>query len=742
MSRSQPININKNILETYDDLELLDDLSCSIIIDHKKDFGTTPPEKDYIQTKLNTIYPKSNGKWIDSKIILKCQLCSVSFGFFIRKHHCRACGRVFCDTCCHKKIKIPENFITRPKEDTTFSQTISNTMKWFISGNDDLVCQECYNKIDRLNKITNLIRICEYLDFESLNTILFLSNNWYNAGIHQLSKFREIQYLDPHALFTNWQKNIVWLSRELFIGHNIIMIIKSGLQLFYEKEDSKILKEIFILISKKNKVISCRKAMCSRKCNIGYDFLDFLELLKFVSILEQKKRLLWYSKELQNLVSVILKHINSIEYQSNSRNELTDKIKYVTPLLCSIFSLICNVKEERINFNFMIKIFDTIFDHPVKVENLTLELKYLETVPHNSIGIINFIKFMKSYIHQKSIDIQKNIQSMIMFFEYMCKNYSNLEILLSDPISYPLDLSYKITKIIKIEVLKSNTSPLLVFATITKNDISREVKFIIKKDTQLRKECIVACLIKLLQDRLYHQALRKRVKMFDKIPTYQIIVLTSEMGIIEFVEESLTLRMVGNKGLTLQNYILDNNLKELVDNTKRRFMQSLAISCCISYILGLGDRHLDNIMINKKGQLFHIDYGYLMDNPITSLLTAPVIKITPVMIDFLGGTEGLYYKEFTEYIIQIYDLMRLYKNLIINYYEMLGNEKFVDWIIFKEKLESRFLYGLNWKDVQVTLINEIETSNSNLSAFGDFCHNTRQSISEIFSGFTPPTRRT
>lgn len=354
------------------------------------------------------------------------------------------------------------------------------------------------------------------------------------------------------------------------------------------------------------------------------------------------------------------------------------------------FCFICNLKEDKINLKFIIKIFDIIFDDPIKVENLSLELKYIETVPHNYIGIINFIKFMKSYINEKNIDIQKNIQSMITFFIYLSKNYNNIEITFSDPISYPLDMSYKIIKINKIEVLKSNTSPLLVFATITKNDIDKNVKFIIKKDSQLRKECIVACIIKLLQDRLYHQALRKRIKMFDKIPTYQIIVLTSELGIIEFVEESLTLRMVSNKGLTLQNYILDNNLKELVDTTKRRFMQSLAISCCISYILGLGDRHLDNIMINKKGQIFHIDYGYLMDNPFTSLLTAPVIKVTPVMIDFLGGIEGVYYKEFTEYIIQIYDLMRLYKNLIINYYEMLGNEKFVDWNVFKENWKADF----------------------------------------------------
>ena len=376
--------------------------------------------------------------------------------------------------------------------------------------------------------------------------------------------------------------------------------------------------------------------------------------------------------------------------------------------------------------------FDIIFNDDTKVKNLALELNYIETLNTQDLGVLNFISFTSCYICRKNTDIEKNIQTMKMVINQIYKNSKkSLEISLDEPILYPLDLSYRITKIIKIDKINSNTSPLLIYATVTndKNE-SKNIKFIIKKDKWLRKERIVSCLITLLQDRLYQQALRKRIQIFDKIPTYQIIVLTTEIGIIEFVEDSLTLRMVSKSGLTLQNYILENNPRELVDTTKRRFMQSLAISCCISYILGLGDRHLDNIMINKKGQLFHIDYGYLMDNPLTSILTSPNIKITPVMIDFLGGTEGLYYKEFTEYIIKIYDIMRLYKNLIINYYKMLDDEKFVEWKVFKEKLENRFLSGLQWKDIQITLINELETSN--LTEFGDLCHNTKQSFFDIF----------
>lgn len=32
------------------------------------------------------------------------------------------------------------------------------------------------------------------------------------------------------------------------------------------------------------------------------------------------------------------------------------------------------------------------------------------------------------------------------------------------------------------------------------------------------------------------------------------------------------------------------------------------------YVLDIGNRHSDNIMIRKNGQLFHIDFGHFLGN--------------------------------------------------------------------------------------------------------------------------------
>ena len=44
---------------------------------------------------------------------------------------------------------------------------------------------------------------------------------------------------------------------------------------------------------------------------------------------------------------------------------------------------------------------------------------------------------------------------------------------------------------------------------------------------------------------------------------------------------------------------------------RNAFLQSLAASSAVHYVLGVGDRHLDNYMFNERtGRLMAIDYGH------------------------------------------------------------------------------------------------------------------------------------
>uniref|UniRef100_A0A5F8GLB5 phosphatidylinositol-4,5-bisphosphate 3-kinase n=1 Tax=Monodelphis domestica TaxID=13616 RepID=A0A5F8GLB5_MONDO len=77
-------------------------------------------------------------------------------------------------------------------------------------------------------------------------------------------------------------------------------------------------------------------------------------------------------------------------------------------------------------------------------------------------------------------------------------------------------------------------------------------------------------------------------------------------------QDMLTLQMLRLMDLLWKEAGLD--LRDDLDRAIEEFTLSCAGYCVASYVLGIGDRHSDNIMVRKTGQLFHIDFGHILGN--------------------------------------------------------------------------------------------------------------------------------
>ncbi|PFH58477.1 hypothetical protein XA68_13619 [Ophiocordyceps unilateralis] len=64
-------------------------------------------------------------RWQPDAEVTYCPICNAQFSIFVRKHHCRKCGRVVCNSCSPHRIIIPHQYIVRaPGSDVPTSTSL------------------------------------------------------------------------------------------------------------------------------------------------------------------------------------------------------------------------------------------------------------------------------------------------------------------------------------------------------------------------------------------------------------------------------------------------------------------------------------------------------------------------------------------------------------------------------------------------------------------------------------------
>jgi len=69
------------------------------------------------------------GSWTKDSEATECKLCKKEFNIARRKHHCRNCGGIFCDSCSDNKMKLPSSSKPLRVCDTCYTLLIKKQSK-------------------------------------------------------------------------------------------------------------------------------------------------------------------------------------------------------------------------------------------------------------------------------------------------------------------------------------------------------------------------------------------------------------------------------------------------------------------------------------------------------------------------------------------------------------------------------------------------------------------------------------
>ena len=228
-----------------------------------------------------------------------------------------------------------------------------------------------------------------------------------------------------------------------------------------------------------------------------------------------------------------------------------------------------------------------------------------------------------------------------------------------------------------------------------------------KKD-DLRQEKVIMNTIQLMD------IILKREERLDlHITTYNILPINNKEGFIEMISSSKTLYEIQKNNFTIQNYINEQDPDATVREWRTRFVNSCVAHCIISYLLGIGDRHLENMMITNKGCIFHVDYGYILGTD--PKFMAPEIRNTPEMIDAMGGYMIVYGMKTIKQNVHVHIILRRHANLFMMMLSPLykmrpiisntGNPFTEDMIT--EQIIKRFIPNENYQEAKLNFITKV-----------------------------------
>lgn len=198
------------------------------------------------------------------------------------------------------------------------------------------------------------------------------------------------------------------------------------------------------------------------------------------------------------------------------------------------------------------------------------------------------------------------------------------------------------------------------------------VKLIYKKGDDLRQDQFVLQLLALMDDLLKREGLDLRLTPYRVLPT------GADEGLVEFIP-SAPLSRVLSEHRSVHRWLLAQRKGSNADpqgpyglnrSVLDNFVRSCAGYCVATYVLGVGDRHLDNLMLRPDGRLFHIDFGFILGADPKPF--PPPMKLCREMIEAMGGQGSSEFQLFRTLCCEAYNCLRKSAPLLLSLFHLMS----------------------------------------------------------------------
>ncbi|KAL6752332.1 putative phosphatidylinositol 3-kinase [Haematococcus lacustris] len=191
---------------------------------------------------------------------------------------------------------------------------------------------------------------------------------------------------------------------------------------------------------------------------------------------------------------------------------------------------------------------------------------------------------------------------------------------------------------------------------------------IYKKGDDLRQDQFILQMIGLM-DRLL-----KRESLDLRLTPYKVLPTSADDGLVEYVQ-SVPLSKVLADHRTIHKFLALSASDAsgpfgLRHDVVETFVRSAAGYCVVTYLLGVGDRHLDNLLLCSDGRLFHIDFGFILGSDPKPF--PPPMKICKEMVEAMGGADNVWYGTFRMYACEAYNILRKNADLILSLFHLMA----------------------------------------------------------------------